>query len=111
MQKKNEIEAIASALTVAAGGTSSNEMIALLAAKGFALVPKSDADMLENVRRKTGGVHPTKPGCWHVISGNGWVGITIGLHNGGDHGMFCPAEAREIATSLILFAEQEERRR
>jgi hypothetical protein len=95
---------------IASGTENAEQFVALLATLGFAVIPKSDADHLERVRRKTGGEHPSAPGHWQVNSTqSGWVSFWAGFNE--SPGMFCPAEAREIAMALIVMAEQEERRR
>ena len=95
---------------IASGTGDAEQFVALLGALGFSVIPKGDAEHLERVRRKTGGKHPNAPGNWQVNSTNsGWVSFLAGFSQG--PGMFCPAEAREIAMALILMAEQEERRR
>ena len=100
-------------LRVITSGTKNEEQfVALLGALGFAVIPKNDAEHLERVRRKTGGVHPNSPGHWQVNSTqSGWVDFWAGFNSNEIPGMFSPGEAREIAMSLILMAEQEERRR
>lgn len=100
-------------LRVISSGTQNEEQfVALLAALGFAVIPKGDAEHLERVRRKTGGVHPTSPGNWQTnATQNGWVSFWAGFNSNESPGMFSPGEAREIAMTLILMAEQEERRR
>ena len=119
MTKKN-IEAVARSLTGSAPGaalsefqlTTAEEFVATLTARGFSVIPKGDAEQIERVRRKTGGTHPVAPGVWQVNSTqNGWVSFWAGFRNDESPGMFCPAEAREIAMALIVMAEQEERRR
>lgn len=111
--KKTDAENITRALAIAANGTSPSETIALLAAQGLAVTLKSEVDILEHIRRKTGGVHPDRPGHWRMSAQSGWVGLLAGTQDVEDeeHGMFSPAEAREIAMALILYAEQAERQR
>ena len=115
------IEAVARSLGGVAPGAApsdvqivaAKEFVVTLIARGFAVIPKGDADQLARTRRKTGGTHPTAPGQWRVSSQDGWVGLWAcpGDDGNGRPGMFCPAEAREIAMALIVMAEQEERRR
>lgn len=99
------------ARVIASGTEDPEQFAALLGALGFAVIPKGDAEHLERMRRKTGGVHPDAPGKWQINSANGWVSFWAGFRSNESPGMFCPGEAREIAMALILMAEQEERRR
>jgi hypothetical protein len=116
---KNNIDAVARSLTGSAPGAPlsgnqlamAEEFLTTLAARGFAVIQKSEADHLARMQRKTGGVHPTAPGRWRVSSQNGWVGLWATPGADERPGMFSPGEAREIAMALIEFAAQEERRR
>ena len=113
-----ETEAIARSLTGAAPGSeltlaqleAAEEFVATLLARGFSVVSRFEAEQTARIQRKTGGTHPVAPGLWHVSAENGWVGLWAGKEETSP-GMFCPGEAREIGMSLIVFAEQEERKR
>jgi len=88
------------------------QFAAMLGSLGFSVIPKGDADHLERVRRKMGGVHPTAPGQWQINSTqNGWVSFWAGFNSNESPGMFSPGEAREIAVALIVISEQEQARR
>jgi hypothetical protein len=95
---------------IASGTEDAEQFVALLSALGFAVIPKSDADQLERTRRKTGGTHPVAPGRWQVNASDAWVSVCVGGWETGP-GMFSPAEAREVAMALIVFAAQAERHR
>lgn len=99
------------ARVIASDTKDAEQFVALLGALGFSVIPKGDAEHLERVRRKIGGTHPVAPGKWQVNAANGWVSLWAGFNSNESPGMFSPGEAREIAMSLILMAEQEERRR
>lgn len=93
-----------------AANLEANDFLRVLRACGFDVVPKGDADQLDRIRRKMGGMHPMQPGLWQVSAASGWVSLSAGREKD-QPGMFSPGEAREIAMALIIFAEQAERER